>query len=271
MFGMRKPMKTRSIFVSGTKTPEYFQNWNPPFLVGHRGHRLRRLKYRTTEVENTMAAFRRAWAAGCDGLELDVRLSRDGVLVVHHDAWLRTAKGRWAIARTPWRELRGRAAHLTTLPAVLRQFGARCWLDIEVKTAGGEAALAAALQRQPPQRGFVVSSFDVAVLRRLRALNAGLPLCWNLGGKRRPNGALRWPRLGLAGVAAHERRVTAAFLRACSRKRLRVFAWTVNQPGRMRQLAALGVAGILSDHPALLVRTLGAARAGTKLKTRAPR
>lgn len=244
--------------------PEYFQNWNcvsagapPPLLVGHRGHRLRRLRFPTTEVENTVAAFRRAWAAGCGGLELDVRPSRDGVLVVHHDAWLRTAKGRWAIARTPWRELRSRAEHLTTLPAVLRWYGGRCWLDIEVKAAGGEAALVAALQRQPPRRGFVVSSFHVAVLRRLTALDAGLPLCWNLGWNRAAEGRIRWPRLRLDCVAAHERRVTAAFMRACRRRRLRVLVWTVNRPARMRQMAALGVAGILSDNPALLVRTVG--------------
>lgn len=256
-------------FSSETKMPGYFQNRKSGLnsldgllLVGHRGHRLRRFHHRTTEVENTLAAFRRAWKSGCGGLELDIRPSLDGCLVVHHDAWLRTPHGRWDIASTPWPALRRRDPALTTLPAVLRHFSHLCWLDIEVKAEGAEETLLAALRRQPPRRGFVLSSFDPTILRRLRRLDRSLPLCWNLAA----TGALRWPRLRLACVAVNERRVTDAFLRACRRRHLPALAWTVNRPARMRQLAALGVAGILSDHPPLLVKTLrpGYARAGTR-------
>lgn len=227
----------------------------PILLVGHRGHRLRRLGYPRTEPENTLAAFRRAHGTGAGGLELDLRPSQDGKLVVHHNAWVRTKAGRWAIARTSWAELRRHQPELTTLPAVLRRFGARCWLDLELKAPGGEAAILLALRRDPPRQGCVVSSFDPAVLRRLQRLDWRLPLCWNVAA----TGALRWPRLRLSCVAAHERRVTVALLRACGRRGLPLLAWTVNRPRRMRQLAALGVAGILSDHPALLVKVVGAA------------
>ncbi len=221
----------------------------PLLLIGHRGHRLRRLGQATREMENSMAAFRRALAAGCDGLELDLRPSRDGRLVVHHNACLGGAR----IEAATWSQLRRLEPRLLTLSDVLRRYGRRCWLDLELKAPGGERLLLEQLRRHPPRRGFVVSSFDAAVLGRLAAAAPSLPLCWNLG-RRQP---LRWPRLGLAYVAAHERRVTAAFLRACRRRHLPVLAWTVNRPARMRQLAAIGVAGILSDDPALLAATLG--------------
>lgn len=220
----------------------------PVLLVGHRGHRLQHLGQPTHEAENSLAAFHRAYSAGLGGLELDVRGTRDGHLVVHHNARL----GRCSIAATPFRELRRLQPQLATLPQVLRAYGSRCWLDLELKAPGSEELLVQLLRRRPPRRGFVVSSFEPSVLRRLAALEPTLPLCWNLS-SRQP---LRWPCVSLACVAAHERRITAPFLRACRRRHLPVLAWTVNRPRRMRQLAALGVAGILSDHPALLAATL---------------
>ncbi len=223
----------------------------PLLLVGHRGHRLQHLGQPTHEAENSLAAFHRAYSAGLGGLELDIRSTLDGHLVVHHNARL----GRRLIAATALQDLRRLHPYLATLPEVLRHYGSRCWLDLELKAPGSEQLLVHLLRRQPPRRGFVVSSFEPSVLRRLAALEPTLPLCWNIS-SRQP---LRWPRVSLACVAAHERRVTASFLRACRRRHLPVLAWTVNRPERMRQLAAIGVAGILSDHPALLAATLGAA------------
>jgi glycerophosphoryl diester phosphodiesterase len=220
----------------------------PLLLVGHRGHRLQHLGQTTQEAENSLAAFHRAYSAGLGGLELDIRGTLDGHLVVHHNARL----GRRLIAATALQDLRRLQPHLATLPEVLRAYGPRCWLDLELKAPGSEQLLVQLLRRRPPRRGFVVSSFEPSVLRRLAALEPTLPLCWNLS-SRQP---LRWPRVALACVAAHERRVTASFLRTCRRRHLPVLAWTVNRPRRMRQLAALGVAGILSDHPALLAATL---------------
>lgn len=224
----------------------------PLLLVGHRGHRLQRLGEATQEAENSLPAFHRAYAAGLGGLELDVRGTGDGHLVVHHNARL----GWRSIAATSLQQLRRLQPHLATLPEVLRSYGSRCWLDLELKAPGSEELLVHVLRRMRPRRGFVVSSFDPVVLRRLAALEPALPLCWNIA-SRQP---LRWPGVALACVAAHERRVTAPFLRACRRRHLPVLAWTVNRPERMRQLAALGVAGILSDHPALLAATLGVGR-----------
>jgi glycerophosphoryl diester phosphodiesterase len=68
-------------------------------LIGHRGASAR-------YAENTLAAFRAAWASGAGGVELDVRLSADGEVVVFHDAdGRRTAGQSGRIAGTPWADL----------------------------------------------------------------------------------------------------------------------------------------------------------------------
>src|ERR1041384_2426876 len=70
-----------------------------PLIIGHRGAS-------AVAPENTMAAFRKAIAVGADGIEFDVRLSRDGVPVVIHDSTLhRTAGLPQRIAEVTWSEL----------------------------------------------------------------------------------------------------------------------------------------------------------------------
>jgi len=70
-----------------------------PLIIGHRGAS-------AVAPENTMAAFREAIAAGCDGIEFDVRLTRDGVPVIIHDSTLRRTAGLAArVADLTWAEL----------------------------------------------------------------------------------------------------------------------------------------------------------------------
>src|ERR1051326_8408011 len=71
--------------------------------------------------ENTMPAFANARALGADGVELDVHLSRDGAVVVHHDATVdRTTSGTGAVAALSQRELA--RLDVPSLADVLREF-----------------------------------------------------------------------------------------------------------------------------------------------------
>ena len=85
-----------------------------PLIIGHRGAS-------AVAPENTMAAFREAIAAGCDGIEFDVRLTRDGIPVIIHDNTLRRTAG-----------LSGRVADLTW--AEIKQINVGGWF-----TRGGES------------------------------------------------------------------------------------------------------------------------------------
>ncbi|MGH9167107.1 MAG: glycerophosphodiester phosphodiesterase, partial [Acidimicrobiia bacterium] len=82
----------------------------PLAAIAHRGSSL-------AHPENTMEAFRAAQAEGADMIELDVRLSRDGQLIVHHDA--RLSAERLPVDSLTRAELRQLASHVPTLEEVL--------------------------------------------------------------------------------------------------------------------------------------------------------
>lgn len=216
-------------------------------LLGHRGHRLKNRPGR----ENTLAAFDYALSAGCDGFELDLHATADGRAVIHHDPLL--ADCHVPLADASLRALRRLNPTLATLDQVLRRFGHRAWMDLEIKAAAAVAPVLAALERQPPRRGFVLSSFEPGVLVRLAASNSSLPLCLNL---RRP--VRRWRLHGLHAtwIAPHQAACTAWYVRRLRQEGWRVLVWTVNRPAKMRLLARAGADALVSDDPRLLVQTL---------------
>jgi glycerophosphoryl diester phosphodiesterase len=225
-------------------------------LLGHRGHRIAAWE----EIENTLPAFERALAAGCDGLELDLRCTGDGRVVVHHDAALQ--RGGVMIADASLRALRRLHPGLATLDQVFRRFGRLAWLDLEIKAPEAVAPLAALLARWPPGRGFVVSSFELATLRRMAEVAPAVELCLNL---RRPR-SLRRLRRNLAArgggmplaqwIAPHQAACSAWYVRRLREAGWRVLVWTVNRPVKMRLLARAEADAVVSDDPYLLVQTL---------------
>lgn len=216
-------------------------------LLGHRGHRLRR----RGERENTQAAFDHALATGCDGFELDLQASADGRAVIHHDPELEGYG--IAIAEASLRALRRLQPDLATVEQVLRRYRRRAWMDLEVKAAATVPPLLAALRRWPPQRGFVISSFDPKVLARVHEQDASLPLCLNLG---RPVRLRRLADCGASWIAPHQAACTAWYVRRLRQAGWRVLVWTVNHPAKMRLLARAGADALVSDYPSLLVQTI---------------
>jgi glycerophosphoryl diester phosphodiesterase len=216
--------------------------------------------------ENTLAAFRRALEAGADGIELDVHLSRDGIPVVLHDETLdRTTDGEGPVAAYTsevlqtldagsWFDPHFSGEALPTLDETLRLLAGRLRLNLEVKDVRAGTAVVEVLRRYP-QTDAVVSSFDYGVLSGLRRTVPDLPLAVL-------HGAGNWRRAlecaeALRACAFHPRAdlVSRPLMAACRRRQLSVFAWTVDDPGRARALARLGVAGVFTNDPARL-RTL---------------
>ncbi|HEU5061407.1 MAG TPA: glycerophosphodiester phosphodiesterase family protein, partial [Kofleriaceae bacterium] len=149
-------------------------------VLGHRGASAH-------AVENTMAAFERARADGADGVELDVRLGRDGTLVVFHDDDLRRLAGRaeriadldaGQLARV---ELAG-GARIPRLEEVL-EATSPLLVNVEIKPPGWRSArevvraVARCVERAAAMDRVLVSSFDaavVALVRRTTPLRTGL-------------------------------------------------------------------------------------------------
>lgn len=221
-----------------------------PEIVAHRGAS-------ADAPEHSLAAYDLALAQGADAIELDLRETADGELVVLHDATLRrtTADPR-AIASLP-------AAALESLPAatrpplfrtILERYGRRTRYLVELKdpTPALEHRALAALQAAGLRDRAVVQSFDHASLRRLRALDPGLavaPLLSAVPGRRERflDGVAA---SGAVALGVHHHAVDAALLAGAHRRGLGVRAWTVNETADAERLLTLGVDGLITDRPA---------------------
>lgn len=220
--------------------------------------------------ENTLAAFRAAEAAGADGIELDIQLSRDGVpVVIHDDTVQRTTDGRGDVGGLRLRQLRQLDAGswfspafsgepVPTLEEVLAWAGGRVRLNLEVKAARAADAL---LELLPafPEADVLISSFNLRLLEALRLRDERLPLALVTDTR-------FWRRLlkraaALRAESLHPRHelVSRSLVQACHRGGLRIYPWTVNFPERSLKLSRLGVDGVFSDDP----RRLDAALRGT--------
>ncbi len=212
-----------------------------PLLLGHRGTTI-------NARENTFEAFDRALADGCDGIEFDVRVTRDSRAIICHDP----SYAHYEIAESTLDSLQAVGASPPMLSDVLRIYGQRCFLYVELKAAGAERELLSILRDDPPVHGYVVASFHPEILTPLHDLDCEVPLGFICGTRRHLK---YWSQLPVQYVMLKESLATPAHISALHSAGKRVFAWTVNKEKHMRSLARLGVDGILSDDTRLLVRT----------------
>jgi len=246
---------------------------------GHRGAR-------AVLPENTLEAFAYAIDAGADYIELDIQASSDGVLVVCHDAVLRRRlyqgpQGGRVVSRLTLAEL-GRldcgsltdrrfprqtavpGARIPTLDEVLGLAGRGDFrFNIEVKTfpqrpryGPAPEALAVlaveAVQRRGLVRRVEMQSFDLRVLRAIRALDAELPLAALCQFGRRD--FLRLAReAGATTLGPYQRLVTGGSVARAHAAGVRVVPWTANRPRDWARLVRAGVDGIITDDPAGLI------------------
>lgn len=208
--------------------------------------------------ENTLAAFDRGLAAGADGLELDVHLSRDGVAVVHHDATLdRTTRAKGLLKDRTAAELA--EVDVPALRDVLERYP-KTALIIELKEPG--PALASAVVGEVRGAGAIgrvcLGSFSLSALRTARAAAPEVPTSgarfevrmalyrsWcGLSPGRVPYRAFQVPE-----TSGTTRVVSPRFVRLAHKAGIAVHVWTVDEPGDIRRLLEWGVDGIISDRP----------------------
>jgi glycerophosphoryl diester phosphodiesterase len=234
----------------------------------------------TRRPENTVASVVAAAGGPADGVEVDARLTADGVLVCSHDPDLARLSGRnLAIASSTAEEIRRVAlagGHRTaTLDEVLAAAVGR--LVIEVKPAANAAAalrtamaLQACLDGGPPGPGITVSSFDRMLLATIRAaldrsgrtyVRTGL-----LGRPEAGTKALLRRTLDDGHDEMHphvDSLLAAPHLVAVGHSLgASVTCWTVNRRRHLRRLAQLGVDAVITDQPAAARTALAGARAG---------
>ena len=244
-----------------------------PRVFAHRGACGRR-------PENTMESFREGLDAGAELLELDVHASRDGGIVVFHDATLeRTTDGKGRIQDLTLAELaaldaghgfedehgghpfRGSGIRVPTLEQVLREFPDTP-LNIEVKQASPpiEAAVMDVVDRHSARERVLMAAAEHAIMTRLRAVCDGTltsssaddVLAFVEHGRdddyRHPGDALQVPPW-FGDIEL----VTSEFVEIAHARGVEVHVWTINEEAEIHRLLDLGVDGVMSDFPERLV------------------
>ncbi len=194
-------------------------------------------------------------AQGGDGFEFDVRYTRDRRHVLCHDP----KHNGHEVAVTDHAGLeRRRGYNLPCLEDVLARFAKAAYLDIELKVTGSEEAVVDALHANPPQRGYIVSSFLPEVLHRLHEIDPQLPLGYICDHKEQ---AQLWSELPIRAFIPHYSLVSQRLVEEVHTRELRLFTWTVNGRRDLLRLAEWGADGLISDDPKLLAETFPKATA----------
>ncbi len=230
----------------------------PVLVHGHRGAR-------AILPENTLAGFEYAIAAGADGIEMDVAVTRDDVPVISHDPRLKRGPG---IRELRMAELRRMAPDIPTLSEVLalRRLGNGFLFNIELKSFPRRPHYAPpprhfaeivldAIRRARVERRVLVQSFDFRVLKALEAIAPEIPRA-ALFALRKGDFVSIAARAGVSVVSPEFHLVTARRVAAARAAGIDVIAWTPNRPRQWRKLIRAGVSAIITDDPAALIAHL---------------
>ena len=260
----------------GRRKPLKLDRDRDPFIIGHRGAS-------GYAPENTHAAFTQAFDDGADGLEFDVRLARDGVPVVIHDATLdRTGLtsgevesldsavlmecrvGQWFNQRRYHRTLsRFADERIPTLAQMFARYGSDVlYAEMKCEDASRRADLARAVVEMAflysVADRVVVKSFALDSLREVKRLAPEIRTAALFGRS--------WPRPFVTGskilaeaeacgadeISLHHSLLRVATVEEAQRRGFEVLTWTVNTPAWMRRARALKLRAVFTDYPSRL-------------------
>lgn len=259
---------------------EFLRLGGRPRVIAHRG-------FSAVAPENTLAAVRRAIKVGADMVEIDVGLTRDGQVVVLHDATLgRTTDGRGRLAETTLAEVRRLDAgswfapefageKVPTLAEVLDLVRGAVLLDAEIKTEAvtdeAEGGIADKVLRLVRERGMfdqvIVSSFDPRALVHARRLEAEARTAsiYNQDLHRGMSPIEIMTAAGSQALHVKSRKAGPEIVRETHQYDRPVAVYTINDEARMRRFIAMGVDALITDRPDRLLRLLAEASGAATL------
>lgn len=224
--------------------------------------------------QNTRAGFKAAIATGVDWIEFDVRATKDGRVILMHDKHtLRTSPRLHLVSRTPYHTLRQLKTYskqpILTLAEAMNAIDGQTKINIEIKSKGCAQAVAHNIERLVKNGlsydHFLVSAFRVQRLKEVHRLNSKIPL--GLLHFSRPLAFLKIRGLRIQAVGFYHRMLPGFALRQAQVRELFIYAYTVNNRRRVKQLLARGVEGIVTDRPDRLVILRGAEETAEKQKS----
>jgi len=211
------------------------------------------------EPENTLRAVRKALTLGAPWIEVDVYAVAGEVLVFHDETLERTTNGAGRLLEQPLDYLRsldaGKGEQIPFLNEVLDQIAA-AGINIELKGPATAHPVTDLIAEYVGRRGwthdrFLVSSFDLAELRRAKELLPELPVGPLVADPSLPY--IRWAvEMGAYSIHLARRHVGERFVADAHAAGLKVFVFTVNDAAGIDAIRRLGVDGVFTDFPELL-------------------
>lgn len=203
------------------------------------------------EPENTLRSFLAAERAGLDLIELDLHLSKDGALVVMHDAEVdRTTDGSGAITEKTLAELRaldaGRGERVPVFEEVLD--AVRTPLQAEIKDVAAARALAEVMHRRDLVGRVEVSSFHDEAVAEIARLVPGVRTAL-IASRYGTDVVERAVEAGAATVCLNIRRLTLEVVEHARKADLKIIAWVVNTLDHLRLVRAFELDGATTDYP----------------------
>ncbi|MEN3326235.1 MAG: glycerophosphoryl diester phosphodiesterase [Acidobacteriota bacterium] len=241
-------------------------------IIGHRGAS-------AVAPENTMAAFREALAVGADGIEFDVRLTRDGVPVVIHDSTLRRTGGLpRRVADLTWAEVSkidvgswfAEAFANETVPGLADLFAlfqsndSTLYLEMKCDSPAEQRPLAEACVRAIEEHSLkervVVECFQLPAIKILKEIDPDIrtvalfePTFTNpsvLSDQRIINQAMD---VGAAALALHHRLARESLVQKAKAAGLHVAVWTVDDPTWIKRAQTIGIDALITNNPAAML------------------
>lgn len=224
-------------------------------VFAHRGAHL-------VERENTLGAFREAIRLGVDGVELDVRRTRDGVFVVHHNS----SVGQLVIAETNASQLPSFVPTLDEAMEALRGVT----VNVELKnfpdplephyddTGAFVHGVLDCLHEGDWTTSVILSCFDLKSCVHARAYDVDVRVAWLIWNVLLPPALTEAHVLGFDAVNPRHSLVTAEGCELAQKLGLAINVWTVNESSDIVAMGELGVASVITDQPVLAKELLGA-------------
>ena len=205
-------------------------------ILGHRGA--------ASLPENTVPSFEKALELGAHGVELDVRQTGDGKLAVVHGSVV----GSRAVQSSTYDQIckLPKGFEVPLLEDVLKTFGKKTFLDIELKTAGFEEQAVEMIRKHADPEKVLVSGFHPEVLTKVNDLFPEIQLGFIYNRTQDEESRHNCP---IDVVIPQFRLASRELVEEVHDEGLRVIPWTVNEDREIKRLLGLGVDGVITDYP----------------------
>jgi glycerophosphoryl diester phosphodiesterase len=222
-----------------------------PMIFSHRGAN-------TFEPENSLEAFKKAMELGCDGIEMDLRYTASGDIIVFHDRNLvRMTSQKGNVHQLSLSEIRkialnnGSSRLIPTFQEALELIGDKVLINLDVKrerfrSNGFEEKILKTLSDFGLRDNIIISSFNPLVLKKIARISPQSHLGFII---RNRSQILMQTRMSLKSLHINYRILSKKYVKAKQAKGIKIIPWTIDEKEDMIHFNEMGVDGIITNRP----------------------